>query len=433
MLKQLQRKITFLYTLITGLILTIALIIVAIINHLSMQTHMKEVFQTHITDIRTTLLSGNSLQITWLAATEAENKLIIHIEENKVPLLYHGSWTPPTSRGELVEMGKAEAKKLNVDLSVRPLTASSVSPVFTFDGSHKDKYQGIAMVYPEKNGYKSLLLLFYISPFLNTLKIQGFLFLLIDLLGILALFAVIREFVKRSFKPLEISAQKQSEFVAAASHELRSPLMVIQSCAQAIETSPDRMELFTGNILKECKRMARLVQDMQTLASFDTKTWSVHFQSVDTNTLILDLFELYEPVCLEKQVPLKLELPQDSLHNILGDEERLLQLFTILMDNALSYNKENKPILIRAYEKNSSLFVEIEDHGIGIPDEQKEKIFERFYRSDKSRKDKQHFGLGLSIASELATLHHASLQIRDTPGGGCTFVCRFSVKSKKSF
>lgn len=428
MLKQLQRKLTFLYTLTTSLILTLAVIFAAIINLISMQRHIKEVFETHMIDISTRVRTDGTFLNTWLATTEANSNLIIHIEENGVPLLYQGSWTPKTDRSQLIERAKEEARKQNTDLSVKPLTAASVSPVFTFSGAHKDKYLGIAMLYPDKKGYKSLLLLFYVSPFYEILFRQGLLFLLADLLGIFALWAVIRKFVAYSIKPLVLSTQKQSEFIAAASHELRSPLMVVQSCAQAIEASPERRAGFTENILKECKRMARLIQDMQLLASFDMKNWSVHLQTIDPNTLILDLFELYEPVCLEKRVSLKLELSENICHPILGDEERLLQLFTILMDNALSYNRENKPVTIRGFEQKSCLYIEIEDHGTGIPDEQKKQIFDRFYRCDQSRKDKQHFGLGLSIAKELAELHHAGLSVKDTPGGGCTFVCQFFVK-----
>lgn len=101
---------------------------------------------------------------------------------------------------------------------------------------------------------------------------------------------------------------------------------------------------------------------------------------------------------------------------------------TILLHNALSYNTEAKPIALEASVLKSSLLIKVIDHGPGIPASEKELVFDRFFRSDKSRKDKQHFGLGLSIAKELVELHKGSLHITDTLGGGSTFILKLPLK-----
>ena len=204
--------------------------------------------------------------------------------------------------------------------------------------------------------------------------------------------------------------------------------MVIQTSAQAIGADPARMALFTANICAECKRMARLISDMLTLASADSGNWPVQFSTLDPNTFLLDLFEAYEPVCRERKVPFRLDLSEDTLPMIQGDQERLSQLLGILIDNALAYCGNQMPLLLKAFASRNQLLIQVIDHGPGIPDDQKEQVFDRFFRSDKSRKDKQHFGLGLSIARELAILHKGGLTIRDTEGGGCTFVLNLPIQ-----
>lgn len=428
MFKKLQFRLTFLYTLTTGVILTLVVISISINSQLSLIHRIDEDFQTQVMNVTTKLQTDNSFNITWLAATETENDLLIHIEENGVALLFKGAWEPRSGRDYLLEKAASKARELGTDISTRPVTTYSISPVFEITGNHKDRYQCIAMSYPSPKGYKSVLLLYYISPSLQTLNRQRLFFAGMDILGIAALFLVARIFVRRSLRPIKQSKRRQQEFIAAASHELRSPLMVIQTSAQAIGADPARMALFTANICAECKRMARLISDMLTLASADSGNWPVQFSTLDPNTFLLDLFEAYEPVCRERKVPFRLDLSEDTLPMIQGDQERLSQLLGILIDNALAYCGNQMPLLLKAFASRNQLLIQVIDHGPGIPDDQKEQVFDRFFRSDKSRKDKQHFGLGLSIARELAILHEGGLTIRDTEGGGCTFVLNLPIQ-----
>lgn len=424
MIKELKFRLTILYTLTTGIILTLVVIALSIITQMNLSNEMETTFQNHVMNISTKIQTDTYFNISWIAAMEADNNLIIHIEENGKPLFFRSAWTQPTDRELLLEQARAQAKKLHTDISIRPVSSASISPVFTLKGNKKDQYKGIALSYPAENGYKSMILLYYISPFLNKLQSLRMLFIVADLLGIAALYLVSRRFVKNAVKPVEVSNQKQQEFVAAASHELRSPLMVIQSSAQAIESAPDKTAQFTQNIKKECKRMSHLIQDMLTLASIDSGNWTFAPETLDINTILIDFYERYEPVCLEKNISLHLKLPDNMLPPLSGDGERLLQILTILMNNAISYDTGSDPIQLEAAQWKSHIYIKVIDHGTGIDDDKKELIFDRFYRADKSRKDKQHFGLGLSVARELASLHKGSLSVKDTPGGGSTFILK---------
>jgi signal transduction histidine kinase len=220
---------------------------------------------------------------------------------------------------------------------------------------------------------------------------------------------------------------KQTRFIASASHELRSPLSVISANNSAITTTSLETQNFMNGIDKECKRMARLIDDMLLLAATDAKTWSLKKEPVEIDTLLIETYEAFLPLCQQKELQLLLEIPEDELPSIYGDKERLHQILTILLDNALSYTPARKNIILRGYCISNYLYLEVADQGFGIADEYKKLVFDRFYRLEQSRNDKQHFGLGLSIAKELIQLQGGTISIHDTVGGGSTFVIRYKV------
>ena len=144
MFKKLQFRLTFLYTLTTGVILTLVVISISINSQLSLIHRIDEDFQTQVMNVTTKLQTDNSFNITWLAATETENDLLIHIEENGVALLFKGAWEPRSGRDYLLEKAASKARELGTDISTRPVTTYSISPVFEITGNHKDRYQWIA-------------------------------------------------------------------------------------------------------------------------------------------------------------------------------------------------------------------------------------------------------------------------------------------------
>ena len=112
---------------------------------------------------------------------------------------------------------------------------------------------------------------------------------------------------------------------------------------------------------------------------------------------------------------------EEYLPPLFSDEDRLSQIISIFLDNAISYSPEKSVILLDASIGKNYLTISIIDHGIGISENDKNHIFDRFYRCDKSRTQKGHYGLGLSVANELVSLLGGKIYLSDTPGGGCTF------------
>lgn len=134
-----------------------------------------------------------------------------------------------------------------------------------------------------------------------------------------------------------------------------------------------------------------------------------------------------------KNISFTVSLPRTALPPCLSDGERLSQVIAILLHNAISYTPSGGSISLamspNTAKKPEALTLSIADNGIGIPDEEKDKIFQRFYRSDRSRSVKNHFGLGLPIASEIIRSLDGTIRVVDTPGGGSTFLVRLPFRS----
>lgn len=428
MFSKLRKQLTLTYTLLIWIIVTVIIAGSLTMNERQLEQKSKESFRTLNTQI-VYRLHSNTLEVSWLSQLEAENKLIISIKDNNKSLFFHGSWNPVTNRGQLIDTVNTLALAHTIDITKYPISSDiTSSSIFQFTGQNKEPYYGMATILPSQRGWKSLILVQATAENEKQILTQRFLFALIDVAGLFLLFFVNWFFIGSFLKPIEENRKKQTEFVAAASHELRSPLAVVQASTSGLKTaSKEQAEKFIKGILSECTRMGRLIDDMLILANADAKNWSVIKGIVETDTLLIEAYELFLPVCYKKQQQLRLELPENTLSPITGDKQRLLQIVTVLLDNAYSYTPVKGIITIRGFQKQHAIVLEIADNGIGIANEQKKQIFDRFYRGDKSRNDKSHFGLGLSIAMELIHLHNGKLYCKDTPGGGATFVIELKI------
>ena len=168
--------------------------------------------------------------------------------------------------------------------------------------------------------------------------------------------------------------------------------------------------------------MSRLIDDMLTLAHADSHSFSIQRKLFSMDTLVLNSFEAFEAMAKEKGLRFFVELPNEAIPPINGDEERLSQVIGILLHNAFSYTPKGGKIFLTLSYNQSNFLLSVKDNGPGIPDSEKELIFGRFYRSEFSRNNKEHFGLGLCIAKELVRAHYGTIQVQDTPKGGSTFL-----------
>ena len=427
-----QKRLAFFYTLTTGLILSVILLICFFYMQRAVESKNNALFSSLFLNISSRLQSESFFSDSWLAKMEADNSLIISIEDNGTPLHFRGSWEPDTDRDTLITLGKQAAAKSGVPDTTPGASQIQQSSVFSISGEAKDSYTGMYLVEFTDQGFKSLLVLKEVTGLKRQLLFQGLFFLLADITGIFLLFLASWNIVGKTLLPLKENQKKQAEFIAAASHELRSPLAVIQASASAARTSPKNAAPMLSNIEKECSRMGTLIQDLLLLAAADSRRWNFSKELCDGDTLLLDVYETFEPLCRQKKTVLHLELPDAELPRIFCDKNRVIQILTVLLDNALSYTEEGGIINLSVFSHSRYVYYSVADHGKGIPDSEKPFIFDRFYQNSRARDQKEHFGLGLSIARELAKLHKGDLYLKDTPGGGCTFLLAIPVTRNKT-
>ncbi|MFJ7728765.1 sensor histidine kinase [Neobacillus sp. NPDC097160] len=258
--------------------------------------------------------------------------------------------------------------------------------------------------------------------------------LVLVILAVLGLvFFVVAVFIsqkmsKRAMIPISGAFRRQREFVADASHELRTPLSVLLSSIDAMEmTIEPKKEDFAARMLtnmrQEVKRMTHLVSELLTLARSDSNTIHLRVETFDFRPLADKALESVSPLADEKQITTSLDAPTSLM--AIGDPERLSQLLYILLDNAIKYTPNGGKVKVFLSKEGPDLCMAVQDTGIGIKKEDFTRIFERFYRLDKSRSRQiGGHGLGLSIAKWIVETHKGTIKVASEPGKGSTFFIR---------
>lgn len=423
-----KRKLFILYCISMGVILTVALLAVYLMNYYEQKQNRERLFQNCATSVYVKLQSDDTFTNTWISNMEHSNELILYFEDNGVPLKQWGSYVTEEKREKEIALIKQKAQQDNLNMNVRPVS-SEEGYYRTYQGRDEEgkEYYALAVVIPYDSAYRSAIMIQYFSELEETLRRMKRWFIMVEVLGLSCVIFLNVIYIKHTMKPIEISNKRQKEFISAASHELKSPLTVIQSSAIAIAIAPEKTRQYITTIDQECLRMAKLVDDMLILASTESKTWRVHMSEIELDTLLLDLYEEYTPVCRQAGMKLELDLPEEMLPKIHGDAFRLKQVLLILLNNALQYSQSKKPIQLKACVSKHYVFLKVIDYGIGIPSENQELVFQKFYQVDSSHTSKEHYGLGLSIAKELVHMHNGLLFLEDTPGGGCTFTIKLPM------
>jgi two-component system OmpR family sensor kinase len=227
------------------------------------------------------------------------------------------------------------------------------------------------------------------------------------------------------------SEEKMRRFVADASHELRTPLTSIRGFAelhrQGAVTDASEVSQLLSRVENEAERMGLLVDDLLLLARLDQQRPFEH-GPVDLRVLAVDAVEAARATAPDREI--RLDLPMDDAAEgelvVAGDEPRLRQVLSNLLDNALAYSPADSPITVLGGQTRRDgrdlAFVQVRDRGPGLIPEQAERVFERFYRTDRARSRAQGgTGLGLSIVAAITAAHGGTVELDTAPGEGATF------------
>ena len=214
------------------------------------------------------------------------------------------------------------------------------------------------------------------------------------------------------------------EFVANVSHELRTPLTNIRSYAETISESPempvDMQQNFLGVILKETDRMTHIVQDLLTLSRYDSGKVTLQLAPFSLTDAVSSLVEAVRLEAEKRQHRLSLHIAEPL--TITGDRERMMQVIMNILSNAIKYTPDSGRIEVTVARIDTRrVQILVSDNGIGIPEADRSRIFERFYRVDKARsRESGGTGLGLAIAKEIVELHGGTIELQERSDPGLT-------------
>jgi signal transduction histidine kinase len=225
----------------------------------------------------------------------------------------------------------------------------------------------------------------------------------------------------------------QQKFLSNISHDFRSPLTSIKGYLEAIEDGtvpPEMIKKYVRIILFETDRLTKLTSNILTLNELDPKSVRLEITTFDLNSIIRHTIETFEGKCKDRHINFSI-IYANSKELVKGDKSKIGQVIYNLIDNAIKFSPDHSTIAITVKERGEKAFISIKEHGCGIPKENLNKIFDRFYKSDSSRgRDKKGSGLGLSITKEVINAHDETIDVVSTVGGGTEFT--FTLELAKS-
>ncbi|HEX6502376.1 MAG TPA: HAMP domain-containing sensor histidine kinase [Terriglobales bacterium] len=226
-------------------------------------------------------------------------------------------------------------------------------------------------------------------------------------------------------------ARLKSDFVSNVSHELRTPLSLIRLYAETLEMgrlkSPDKFQEYYQIIRKESERLTALINNILDFSRIEAGRKEYDFRDTDLRELVSNTLESYRYQI--EQHGFTLEEKIDPVPPMRIDREAMARSLVNLVNNALKYSQDHKYIGVNLYRENGSVKLEVIDHGIGIPNREHEKIFEKFYRvGDPLVHNTKGSGLGLSLVRHIAHAHGGEVSVDSTPGQGSKFTIKLPVQ-----
>lgn len=261
----------------------------------------------------------------------------------------------------------------------------------------------------------------------NLLKV----FLIVGSISLFLLFYISVYLTNKTIKPIKESFEKQKQFIADASHELKTPLAIIRTNTSVITSNKDKTVdsqiKWINYISNQVDRMAKLIDDMLSLTKLDSNKVMEEKSSFDFSKVLDSILLGFEAVVFENNIILETEIQKNV--DLKANKEEIKKLCSILLDNALKYTNSGGRIDVILYEDKNKVYLKVKNTGDGIKKEDLEKIFERFYRVDTSRaRETGGYGLGLSIAKSIVEIHNGKIYAESNIGKDTTFIVEFTLQ-----
>ena len=240
----------------------------------------------------------------------------------------------------------------------------------------------------------------------------------VSFLGLVAVFVLVVIFSRMVFRPVEESIQKQKRFITDASHELKTPLTIIDANTEVMEMESGESQ-WTKSTRKQIQRLSGLVQQLVTLSRLDEEKGLEEKCEFNLSEAVSECVQPYESLAQTREKNLTLNIEENLIYT--GDERSIRQLAGILMDNAVKYSSENGNITLTLKKKGKKIFLEVYNDADDLPQGKLDVLFERFYRLDSSRNSGTGgSGIGLSVAKAIVQAHKGKITAENKNGRGLT-------------
>lgn len=409
MFDKLRWKLTAFNSVITSGIMICLVLLCLSLSERNTKDQTYKNFTDTVYAVSSYLEVQNQISDDWLRQMEADPNVHISVLDAGMPL-FSMTLSPEKEKLEPVFQTAWEIAQLP--------SGKNGYRLFSMDG-----YYAAAYRIEKQDSMVDLILLYSLAQMEAGIQNQRVLVFLASSVAVFVLVIFSWLFTGKMLRPIQENQRRQTEFIAAASHELRTPLAAILSAASAMERAePMQRSQFSDMIHREGNRMSRLIGDMLTLSSSDSKAWTLQKQPVELDMLLLEVYEAHYPLAKEQGIELTLSLYEQNVPSMNLDRDGINQVLSILLDNARNHTPAPGKIELELTVHRKNVQIRVSDTGPGVPDDEKRRIFERFYRSEKSRSHRGHFGLGLSIAAEIVKKHNGRIWVQDATIGGAEFV-----------
>ncbi|MGL5348246.1 MAG: sensor histidine kinase, partial [Peptostreptococcaceae bacterium] len=256
-------------------------------------------------------------------------------------------------------------------------------------------------------------------------------FILVGAVSLIVLLIISFYLTNRALRPIKETFEKQKQFIADASHELKTPLTIIKTNASLVLSNPDdtvrNQSKWINYISSQGDRMSELINEMLSLAKLDVEENKIELHSINMSKIVQSIMLGFDAIIYENGIELEENISRDIFIN--GDSESIKKLFSILMDNAIKHSNKSGKITVDLFKEKNKVKLIVKNTGEGIAPEHLEKIFERFYRVDTSRvRETGGYGLGLSIAKSISTQHKGKIYAKSTVGEDSTFIVELPLQ-----
>src|SRR5262245_36223819 len=251
------------------------------------------------------------------------------------------------------------------------------------------------------------------------------------ILTALALIGAVAMALRVASRAMKLS-QMKAEFVSNVSHELRTPLASIRVFGEFLKLGrvkeSDKIQEYGEYIETESRRLTQLINNILDISKIESGQKTYHFEQTAVEGVVADTLKTFEVVLEQNGFTLSLEMPSSPLPQVVIDPDAIAQAFINLLDNAVKYSGSSKAIGVKLAEQGDMVTISVIDHGVGIASEEREKVFEKFYRVGNCLvHDVKGSGLGLSIVKHIVEAHHGRVTVESEPGRGSAFTVHLPV------